>query len=396
MTTRDLILNAVGQQEDMSDKQKYYPSADNINGSNTPPSVQPMKIAGTTPEEEARIPKVLPPINTQVANKQATPAQQTAQATNKTYEEMLRQMAAPYVPPTQEQLEKERKKQKRNAIFAAIGDGISALSNLYFTTQGAPNAYDPQSGISAKMQERRDKLRKEREENSKWYLNAQMRARQMDQQQSNWREQFEYQQGRANAADKKDQRDFEYRQGRDKAADDKWQKTYDRQSEQWKKEFDQREKQYGRQNALAWAQHNLAKQTHDDANERAKERNEALAARGVRGKQTAFSDGKGNNVAIYENVWKGSMQSVYDAMVNEFENTRKNNSGADVPRAKRNPTTREMDDFVKQHWYKSAAARQMMDALSRIDPATMVSGVQSNSYDQYEVGGTDYSKYEVK
>ena len=41
----------------------------------------------------------------------------------------------PYKQPTDEELAKERKKQKRDQIFAAIGDGISALSNLFFTTQ---------------------------------------------------------------------------------------------------------------------------------------------------------------------------------------------------------------------------------------------------------------------
>lgn len=56
------------------------------------------------------------------------------------YAELFKKLN-PYTPPTDEELAKEKKKQKRDQIFAAIGDGISALSNLYFTTQGAPNMY---------------------------------------------------------------------------------------------------------------------------------------------------------------------------------------------------------------------------------------------------------------
>lgn len=53
--------------------------------------------------------------------------QQTAPEGKKlSYVEMFQQMS-PYKPPTPEELEKERKKQKREAIFAAIGEGISAM-----------------------------------------------------------------------------------------------------------------------------------------------------------------------------------------------------------------------------------------------------------------------------
>lgn len=75
----------------------------------------------------------------------------------------LDKMAEEYKQPTAEELEKERKKRKRNQIFNAISDGIQALSNLYFTTQYAPNSYNPKNSLSAKAQERYDKIDKERE-----------------------------------------------------------------------------------------------------------------------------------------------------------------------------------------------------------------------------------------
>ena len=96
-----------------------------------------------------------------------------------TYTEMFQQMS-PYKPPTPEEVEKERKKQKREAIFSAIGDGISALSNLYFTSQYAPNAYDPTRGMAATTKARFDKLKKEREDNQRQYMASFMQAMKMD------------------------------------------------------------------------------------------------------------------------------------------------------------------------------------------------------------------------
>ena len=83
----------------------------------------------------------------------------------------------PYKPPTDEELAKEKKKQKREQIFAAIGDGISALSNLFFTTQYAPNMYTGKNTMSERTKVRYDKLMKEREGKEKEYYEGLMRAR---------------------------------------------------------------------------------------------------------------------------------------------------------------------------------------------------------------------------
>jgi hypothetical protein len=83
----------------------------------------------------------------------------------------------PYTPPTAEELEKEKKKQKRDQIFAAIGDGISALSNLFFTTQYAPNMYTGKNTMSERTKVRYDKLMKEREGKEKEYYEGLMKAK---------------------------------------------------------------------------------------------------------------------------------------------------------------------------------------------------------------------------
>lgn len=102
------------------------------------------------------------------------------------YVDMWRKLN-PYTPPTPKEIEKEKKKQKREAIISAIGDGLTAFSNLYYTTQYAPNAYDPSKGLSVKMKERWDKLKKDRENNQGAYLDGLLRSMQMDSAEENQR-----------------------------------------------------------------------------------------------------------------------------------------------------------------------------------------------------------------
>jgi hypothetical protein len=107
-----------------------------------------------------------------------------------------------------------------------------------------------------------------------------------------------------------------------------------------------------------------------------RERTKTLGERRARGKQIGFSDGAGNNVAIYDNVWRGSMQSVYDALLEDL--AAESNEGRDkyIKRIQLTLTTPEAkEDFVKQNWYKSQKAKSIMSALSRLDPATMESDV---------------------
>lgn len=67
--------------------------------------------------------------------------------------------------PTKEEQEAEAKRQKRNAMFAAISDGISALSNLYFTTKGAPNAYTGRRTMTDAVQDQYAKIRQDWQDN---------------------------------------------------------------------------------------------------------------------------------------------------------------------------------------------------------------------------------------
>lgn len=139
----------------------------------------------TVPYEPGKEPKDAVPVTKKAPLPTAQPTPVGAQAPEApqpkkmSYFDMFQRMS-PYKPPTAEELENARKKEKRDKVFAAIGDGIAALSNLYFTTKGAPNAFDPRNSLSAKARERWEKLNKEREENARYYMQEAMKAQALD------------------------------------------------------------------------------------------------------------------------------------------------------------------------------------------------------------------------
>lgn len=79
----------------------------------------------------------------------------------------------------QQKLEKERKKQKREAMVMAVSDGLMSLSNLFFTTQYAPNMYNDDKSMSAKTQARHDKIKAEREKADKEWLDYAIQINQL-------------------------------------------------------------------------------------------------------------------------------------------------------------------------------------------------------------------------
>lgn len=79
-----------------------------------------------------------------------------------------------------EEQARRRKREKRERLFSAIGDGISALSNLYYTTRYAPNAYNGQNSQSKVVGDRWDRLNKERAANHKAWVDAAISMEQND------------------------------------------------------------------------------------------------------------------------------------------------------------------------------------------------------------------------
>lgn len=194
----------------------------------TPPTVEPQ---GTEQGQTSEV-KIVPPLAT--PSQQPKPEEPTENP-RMSYVEMYQRLN-PFQPPTEEDLEKERKKAKREKIFAAIGDGISALSNLYFTTRYAPNMYNHENAQSAKVERKWQQLQADRDAQMNAYIRNLMAAKQADDDREdkdrNWK--------RLIGMD-------EYNKDRDKVKDKQWQDSYDQKEKQFKvnvglKEKDQAER----------------------------------------------------------------------------------------------------------------------------------------------------------
>ena len=286
-----------------------------------------------------------------------------------TYAELYEKL---YPKPDTEQLKKNAKHARTRNIIAALGDGISAIANLHYTTKGAPNMYDGKSTLTAKSQARYDKLMQDYKDNLDKYKQGQLKAEQLDKEWNHRAEREKVADDQWNKSHQLGLDKFEYQKGRDKVADDHWDKDYtyrenrDKQSqENWKKTYDL-QKQTQQDN----------KQFRQDQIDAQNRRTDATRAKGVRGKETVFSDGKGNNVIIYDNVWKGSKQSVINALSDDPQ-FQDNHTFSRI--TKGYATKDEVDNFINQNWYKSDKAKAIMLTLSQLDPATMTSEIDNDS-----------------
>lgn len=74
-------------------------------------------------------------------------------------------------PETEEERKKRERREKSAKIVSAVSDGLQALSNLFFTTRGAPNMYDHKEASQlTPLQEKLEKLKAERQANADKYL----------------------------------------------------------------------------------------------------------------------------------------------------------------------------------------------------------------------------------
>lgn len=191
-------------------------------------------------KEKAEANKIVPPLapppeqpkaQSEVKTEAKTPAIPEKER-RMSYVDMFKQLN-PYQPPTQEELEKERKKEKRERMFAAIGDGISALSNLYFTTQYAPNMYNPENSQSKRVESKWEKLRQDRDAQMNAYIKNLMAAQQADDENAENERKWQRQLGIDAYNQKKDADALQYKKDRDNVKDDQWQKSYDQKADQF-------------------------------------------------------------------------------------------------------------------------------------------------------------------
>lgn len=91
-------------------------------------------------------------------------------------------MLNPEQEETAEQKERREKKERTKARIAAIGDGLRALSNIYFSTKGAKVVHNPESDMTKVVNKRKEYMDAQRERNRAAWLAGYQRAMALDEQ----------------------------------------------------------------------------------------------------------------------------------------------------------------------------------------------------------------------
>lgn len=140
----------------------------------------------TLVKTDVETPKITPK-TTDTAPSTTTPA--TEGEEYHTYRDALAKLA----PQTSdEEKKKQMRREKRNAIIGALGDGLSALSNLYFTTKGAPDQ-GLKPGMTESAKKRMDNLRTQWQKEKDKYQDLMLKGLEMDIEQGNWLKSYELQ-----------------------------------------------------------------------------------------------------------------------------------------------------------------------------------------------------------
>lgn len=113
-------------------------------------------------------------------------------------------------PETEEERKKRERREKSKRIIAAVSDGISALSNLYFTSQYAPDMYNHEKGsMTNAVDARLERLKAEREKNADKYLQFSLKLGDLENERAKTLRELEAQQERQKLAREKAQREAE-------------------------------------------------------------------------------------------------------------------------------------------------------------------------------------------
>lgn len=89
-------------------------------------------------------------------------------------------MLNPEMNETAEQRANREKKERTKARIAALGDGLRALSNIYFATNGAKVVHNPESDMTKAVNKRKTYMDAQREKNRASWLAGYQRALALD------------------------------------------------------------------------------------------------------------------------------------------------------------------------------------------------------------------------
>ena len=313
-----------------------------------------------------------------------TPAQPAAPK-QMTYTDLHKEL---YKPMTPEEKAAQQKRQRNRQIINAVGDGISALANLYYTNRSGVNAYDPSTSLTKAAKERYDKLLAQQREDEERYKELAYRSGAAD-------IEMAYRRAKDAAAEKRADKAADDAAEARRLAQENWQKTFE-----YGKEKDAADRQ---ERAAARAEENKTKTYIADLNARIRKElfvdkskaNAVKTATGLYGKRTVHGvDG----YPIYDKVWNGGWPEVFNTLVINKAGIKENESEPTYRRRIGKMSDEEKQELVNGYYKYYPEAVALMARMAADTPERYVDNIiaDEDDYSQYAVGGDDYSQYIIE
>lgn len=253
-----------------------------------PAQPQPTQVAPTAPSLAAQPPGEEYDESPQAPPTTPAPAVTTTATDGEEYH-TYRDIFAKLAPQTSdEDKKKQMRRERRKAIVSALGDGLSALSNLYFTTKGAPDQ-GIKPGLTDAAKKRMDDLRAQWQKEKDKYQDLMLKGYEMDREQGNWLKSYKLQKNAEERKAKKFEQELPLLEKKVQAAEEELKKLIRENNignATWEKSVEVAEKE------LAWKEYELEfMKTHKGYSP--KEWEEHLATERYRSRTLANNSGKG-------------------------------------------------------------------------------------------------------
>lgn len=273
-----------------------------------------------------------------------------------TYRDILAKLA----PQTSdEDKRKQMRRERRKAIVSALGDGLSALSNLYFTTKGAPDQ-GLKPGMTDAAKKRMDDLRAQWQKEKDKYQDLMLKGLEMDREQGNWLKSYELQKNEEERKQKKFEQELPLLEKKVQAAEEELKKLIRENNvgnATWEKSVEVAEKE------LAWKEYELDfMKTHKGYTP--KEYNEHLATERYRSRTLAASRAGGGK--------SGKEKSGGNIIMSTQSGYAYNPTDAQVRQAYR---------WLQSRHFVSGNAKSISEMVAELQNYYTVSGENRNIYD---------------
>lgn len=281
----------------------------------------------------------------------------------RTYGDMLKQFYREKIKG--EGLTPEQR-EKREMRLAKIQDGISAIANLIATTQGAANSYTGQNTRTENTRKKWEEFYKKREEEKRQIYEDKMRALKLE----------------------------EAIRNRNKDIEEEEKPKY-RSPIQRESEVNQKTEEDGQQNGQKGGksqqgeQQNAQKEVKNNILRGNKVANNSSNKGDSKNNRIGFVDDRGNEIYIHKDVWKGSMQQVFNVLINDGVGRSEHTTPERYKKRMSELSNSQKEDFVKMNWNKSEKAKNLMLSYSKKNPPTITSKINNEEIEDYYPGSKE-------